>query len=385
MFKRTLIPVLTLLLIALAAPAAQAAGCVVWWSGETLTLYVDFGGGDTLKGRIQLYRDANCQTSERHDFEYRPFGVVYASSAEATRALCESINDKPISEISGSGGPIRGCPVDESLGVPHAGFEILERSKTNRDWTLETYLKACKAKHPEANHAEQLAPTYWICARVWGDAARNSGGSGGSRGCGFGIKLPLDGLRLHAFDGMGSGIEFNRLDNCGVGDPAVIDMGFLDAVDIWSNIGSGYEVCFPQPGRIVFLDAATAPRSLIFPDYNHDDGWTCASMGIAGTMVLVNAPAGTVAQTSTAAPARRPGTDDSIDDAIELEDCTVTPRVNLRLREAPWGTILDVIPRDIEVPAMARTENWFNVTYDEIDGWSAAWLADSDGDCDWTE
>ena len=178
--------------------------------------------------------------------------------------------------------------------------------------------------------------------------------------------------------------SFNRLDNCGVGDPAVIEMGFLDAVDIWSDVGSGYSVCFPQSGRIVFLDAATAPRSLIFPDYNHD-GWTCASMGIAGTMVLVDPPAGTVAQRSTAAPARRPGTDDSVDDAIELENCLVTPRFNLRLRAAPWDTILDVIPRDTEVPAMARTQSWFNVTYlTRQDGWSAAWLVDRHGDCDWT-
>ena len=52
-------------------------------------------------------------------------------------------------------------------------------------------------------------------------------------------------------------------------------------------------------------------------------------------------------------------------------------------RAAPWGKILDVIPRDMTVVAKARTKSWFNVTYEETDGWSAAWLADSDGDCDW--
>ena len=38
------------------------------------------------------------------------------------------------------------------------------------------------------------------------------------------------------------------------------------------------------------------------------------------------------------------------------------------------------IPRGTEVPAKARTQSWFNVTYLEQEGWSAAWLADSEGD-----
>ena len=208
-------------------------------------------------------------------------------------------------------------------------------------------------------------------------------GSGGTSHCGTGIDLPLTGLRLHAYDGMDSGIQFRRLDHCGVGIKSVVDMGFLDAVDIWSNVGSGYDVCFPQIGRIVFLDAASSPRSVVYPEYRFDDGWTCSSMDRAGTMVLVKAPTDIATQTSTTTTTRRPGTNDSIDDAIDLEDCAVTPRVNLRLRAAPWGKILDVVPRDTEVAAKARTKSWFNVTHIEQEGWSAAWLADSEGGCEW--
>ena len=135
-------------------------------------------------------------------------------------------------------------------------------------------------------------------------------------------------------------------------------MGVLDTVDIWSNIGSGYSVCFPQIGRIVFLDAATSPRSLVYPEYHHEDGYTCATMTIAGTMVLVE----TAETTATPeASTRRPGTNDSIDDAIGLEVCSVTTLVNLRLRAAPWGKIRDVIPANTELRAKARTKSWFNV------------------------
>ena len=179
---------------------------------------------------------------------------------------------------------------------------------------------------------------------------------------------------------MNSGIQFRRLDNCGIGDPAVFEMGFLDAVDIWSNVGSGYSVCFPRKGRIVFLDAAASPRTLAYPSFHHEESWTCSTMSIAGTMVLVEAADAPATQVQ---PTRRPGTDDSIDDAIDLESCSITTLVNLRLRDAPWGKIADVIPADSEVPALARTRSWFKVTFEETEGWSAAWLTKTDGECNW--
>ena len=376
-------------LLCLVIPVARGQGtCVVMTHGADQD-YIRIPSSGFYPRSMIVYSDADCQTEDsRSTLEV---GLAYASNEQSAYSICSAhVDDLDFVSRSYFNPRLWLC-----FPTSHTGNEAPETKRAalgivNGPTDEAPALVSCRGKWPSTTYVERIAAAGFICWAKWVVYPSRGGGSGGSSGvagrvCGLGIRLPLTGLQLHAFDGMGSGIEFNRLDNCGVGDPSVIDMGFLDAVDIWSNIGSGYEVCFPQPGRIVFLDAATAPRSLIFPDYNHDDGWTCASMGIAGTMVLVNAPAGTVAQTSTAAPARRPGTDDSIDDAIALEDCTVTPRVNLRLREAPWGTILDVIPRDTEVSAKARTESWFNVTYDEINGWSAAWLADSDGDCDWTE
>ena len=332
-----LLPVLALLNLHM-PPAQAQGGCVTYFSTDGVTIYLLFPSSNILTSSTFGYIDPGCTVSGRDAISSDPGpwsvgdGFVLASNSTNARELCRFLHG------------------DRVLGVALA--------------TTYTRIYRCHARsNPEGPRS-----------------AGGAGGAGSSRGCGTGIDLPLTGLRLHAYDGMDSGIQFRRLDHCGVGIESVIDMGFLDAVDIWSDVGSGYDVCFPQIGRIVFLDAATSPRSVVFPEYRFDDGWTCASMGRAGTMVLVEAPASTVALTSTTT--RRPGTNDSIDDAIPLGDCAVTPRVNLRLRVGPWGTILDVVPRDTEVAAKARTKSWFNVTYLEQDGWSAAWLADSEGECE---
>ena len=326
-------------ILSLPTPTAQAqGGCeYVMTHPAGHDLYVQVPEDNIITESPTTYLDQDCKIVDPLSLTEPPWflrdGLVSAPNAETAWTLCQSINRGPILQV--------------------------------RKWAFTDSIYMCWAASADA--METAAET-------------ESGEESRSRGCGTGLDLPLTGLRLHAYDGMDSGIQFRRLDHCGVGIKSVIDIGFLDAVDIWGNTGSGYDVCFPQIGRIVFLDAATSPRSVVFPEYRFDGGWTCASMNRAGTMVLVKGPAGTVAQTSPTT--RRPGTEDSIDDAIKLEDCAVTPRVNLRLRAAPWGKILDVVPRDTEVAAKARTKSWFNVMYLEQDGWSAAWLADSEGECE---
>ncbi len=80
----------------------------------------------------------------------------------------------------------------------------------------------------------------------------------------------------------------------------------------------------------------------------------------------------------------RPGSGDSVASAIGLEDCQVSAQVALRLRDEPWGQVLQVIPAGLEVPATGRTESWYKVTYQEQNGWSAAWHSAGEGDCDWS-
>ena len=171
----------------------------------------------------------------------------------------------------------------------------------------EIYAKPCTEIEFSVSQGQQLTHQYTGAMHdlvVGGPGSVGEDGLTSVEACGFTANLPLDGLRLHAFDGMNNGIQFRRLDNCGVGDPAVFEMGFLDAVDIWSNVGSGYSVCFPEKGRIVFLDAATSPRTLMEIEYFIEDDRTCAAMDRAGTMVLVETADTTATPVEST---RRPG------------------------------------------------------------------------------
>ena len=150
----------------------------------------------------------------------------------------------------------------------------------------------------------------------------------------------------------------------------MLELGFLDAVDVWSNIGGGYEVCFPQMGKIIFLDAATSPRTVMEIQYEYRDGYTCASLDRAGTLVLV-----------------RPADNGALTLAEEqpLANCTVTTTHRLNLRDAADGAVVQfVIPVKVTVGAFARTESWFNVVYNETAGWVSARFVITEGDCQYT-
>ncbi|MCY4062621.1 MAG: SH3 domain-containing protein [Chloroflexi bacterium] len=341
MTKRSLYALLCLLVLALAAPAAHA-DCVVLQTGGGVTEYINVDAGDSVSGRISIYQDPDCETEIDYYLD-NPGGFVYENSLEDAHDTCEKNNPDYLRGVSRAGDTRSGSQIylcDVSPGRGSSG-------RSNDD-------RSTRSRVPPPDLAD-------------------------------------DGFRNHAFDGMNSGIVFQRRSENGVGNAKVIDMGFLDAVDVWGNIGSGYEVCFPNFGRIVFLDASTAPRALLYPEYHHEAGLTCAKMTSAGTLVLVASDEERVDASSQPteepqpAPTIDPATLDDIADAIELDGCTVTPRVNLNLRQAPWEPILAVIPANTEVPATARTENWFKVTYEETEGWIAAWLVNTYGDCGWRE
>jgi len=196
------------------------------------------------------------------------------------------------------------------------------------------------------------------------------------------------GEHISAVDGMRSGIQFQRPGTGGIGIQWIIDEGVIDAMDVWGNAGRGYEVCFAQAGRWIFLDAAFSPRRVSWEAGYRRDGLSCLFMDRAGTVILVSpseepVAAATVVATAAPVPTIDPATFDDIADAIALADCRVTPRIDVNLRQGPWGRILNVIPAKTEVTATARSDSWFNVTYEETKGWVAAWLVNTDGDCDW--
>jgi uncharacterized repeat protein (TIGR01451 family) len=80
-----------------------------------------------------------------------------------------------------------------------------------------------------------------------------------------------------------------------VGDPAVIQMGVIQAVDVFGMAGNtsvpaftaSVKVCLSGSGRLFYLNATTAPRQLSQLSATPELGYTCGLIPAAGTVVLV--------------------------------------------------------------------------------------------------
>ena len=95
------------------------------------------------------------------------------------------------------------------------------------------------------------------------------------------------GIAVSATYGLTSGIQCQRLNGAGIGIQSIIDAGFIDAVDIWGYVDQGVEVCFPQAGRILFLDARTMPRAITPLESTVVNGMTCAPISSPGSLILM--------------------------------------------------------------------------------------------------
>ena len=95
------------------------------------------------------------------------------------------------------------------------------------------------------------------------------------------------GIAVHATYGLASGVQCQRLDGGGIGIQSIVEAGFIEAVDIWGYVEQGVEVCFPQAGRLLFLDARTMPRAIAPLESTVVNGMTCASISTPGSLVLM--------------------------------------------------------------------------------------------------
>ena len=300
--------------------------------------YVRFQG-NFARGNVNWYPDSSCDSSGG-SIRLPGSGVVYATSESSALAICDD-------NLSG-------------------------RNTVSAD-------------------TDALTSNFWVCTN---HSRRRSGSSGGKSDAEknsarpyipTGITLNQSDLRLSAQDGFHSGIQFQRVGQDGVGIPAVIALGLLDAVDVWGKVGGGYEVCFPQAGRIIFLDAATSPRTVSQIAHYSVDGFTCASGDRAGTLVLVRGepppePAATApAADATALIAPILSADDSAE--VSLANCQIIARVNMHHRASPAGSSKGLVPADALLDATARTAEWFLGVYQGRDGWLNAGFVDLVGDC----
>ncbi len=186
----------------------------------------------------------------------------------------------------------------------------------------------------------------------------------------------LSGVTVSAPLGLGSGVQCQHVDGAGIGNQSVADAGVIDAVDIWGYVEQGVHVCFPQAGAITFLDAATAPRSVVPVETYRSGAMTCAYVDRAGTLVLV--PGETTTELTTVAPiveATTPVTEATTPvtavAATTTDGCPIHTTGFLFLRDAPslQGVILGVVPRGTNLVSPTRTQYWYQVNYQGQTGW----------------
>ena len=98
------------------------------------------------------------------------------------------------------------------------------------------------------------------------------------------------GIAVYATYGLGSGVQCQRLDGGGIGIRSIVDAGFIDAVDIWGYVEQGVEVCFPQSGTLLFLDARAIPRAATPLASYIANAMTCGWIESPGSIVLMPHP-----------------------------------------------------------------------------------------------
>ena len=187
-----------------------------------------------------------------------------------------------------------------------------------------------------------------------------------------GERLNLLGYRLSARYGLRSGVEFQLVGVQNIGNQPLIDLGFMDAIDVWSYVAQGVEVCFPQIGNIVFLDAQTAPRQVVSIPFWYEDGYTCVHLTSPGTVVLVASGVRSEQPRVRRATAQAP---------MPLSNCKVTATDFLNMRAEPAGAVILVISPGTVLLAHQRTDNWFQVELWSALGWVSADYVAAVGAC----
>ena len=176
---------------------------------------------------------------------------------------------------------------------------------------------------------------------------------------------PPEGVTI---SGYVQGTECQQRDSGAIGVPAIVEYGFLMAVDIWGYVPTPVHICFAQEGALILLDSSTSPRTIVPLATTIEDGMRCATVNGAGMVVLM--PLDFI-------------TSGAIGDAeTPLVGCQVTTDDYVNMRNAPDGPdVLYVIPNAISLSATARTAGWYKIVYAGSDGWISADYATAQGAC----
>ena len=230
------------------------------------------------------------------------------------------------------------------------------------------------------------------------------------------------------------GVQCQQVSGGGIGVQSILDMGVVQAVDVWGSMDIAAEVCFSGSGSVTFLDATMSPRMEMPLEYYMSNDMTCVDIMHPGTVVLMPSMMmdSMDSMDGVEGVMGLPGLDamadgmdkmddmdsmdkmddmdmmddmdsmdkmdgmsdmdsmdmmgyammkDSMDIMVVLIGCEVTARYNLNFRAEPGGEILGVVAGGTTRTATARTPNWFKVEHREQTGWITAHYVTDAGAC----
>lgn len=185
---------------------------------------------------------------------------------------------------------------------------------------------------------------------------------------------------VRAAQGLESGIACRDIDAASVGNQTVYDTGYIDAVDVYGNVAPGAEICFPQYGAMMFLDAAYSPRALSTLESYRSGGMTCANLNRAGTVVLVQGQPTRQAPTAVSEPAPEPAPAVS---EPSVDGCPIrtTGHINFRAKPSLDAERLGVVLRGTTVGAISRVWGWYQISFQGRTGWIGGRYVDNIGNC----
>ncbi len=157
--------------------------------------------------------------------------------------------------------------------------------------------------------------------------------------------------------GWNSGTQCQQVNAAGIGIPAIIERGFINAVDVGSFLDDGVEVCIRGRGKLLFLDAANSPRTVTSLAAHTDDDMTCTWLERPGTVVLIP------------------------DEAPITESCLVETTAALNFRVSPGGGIIGTVPSGARPIALERSADWLKVDFNGQQGWLSADYLVPQGSC----
>ncbi|MDE2948086.1 MAG: fibronectin type III domain-containing protein [Chloroflexota bacterium] len=178
------------------------------------------------------------------------------------------------------------------------------------------------------------------------------------------------------------GAQGQRVKPVGVGRADVIPHHeILNAVNIWGYVTPGIEVCFDQPGRLLFVDSVYPPIAPFELPAHRRDGMTCATIDTAGTVVLLrgeSSPEQSQSQSQNPPPlatAKPSGTQ-------RLSGCEVRPWADVKFRQSPpGGEVISVTAIRKWLPASKTRYGYFKVSLWGREGWISGRFVYTRGDC----